>query len=145
MANVLLVVQVLAACGLIALVLLQHGKGADAGAAFGSGASGSLFGSRGPASFLSRSTAVLAIIFFANSLALSYLAGHAREPSSVVEQFRSGDTQSRPPASTPSPSDVPSVPESIGNAGDQPHSGSLEGQHSDVPSIPEAPTAPRPE
>jgi len=138
MANVLLVVQVLAACGLIALVLLQHGKGADAGAAFGSGASGSLFGSRGPTSFLSRSTAVLAIIFFANSLALSYLAGHARAPSSVVEQFQEGDTRS--PASAPGVSDVPSLPESAG-PDDVPRSGPVEGQHADVPQIPEAPSS----
>lgn len=136
MANVLLVVQVLAACGLIALVLLQHGKGADAGAAFGSGASGSLFGSRGPASFLSRSTAVLAIIFFVNSLALSYLASHARTPSSVVEQFQE---ETRPePVSPPASSDVPSLPGSAAGAdasGREP----LEGQPADVPRIPETP------
>lgn len=138
MANVLLVVQVLAACGLIALVLLQHGKGADAGAAFGSGASGSLFGSRGPASFLSRSTAVLALIFFLNSLVLSYLAAHSRTPSSVVEQLQQ-ETSSQP-ASRPSSSDVPSLPESAGPdvpARPQP----VEGQHADVPRVPETPAS----
>lgn len=141
MANVLLVVQVLAACSLIALVLLQHGKGADAGAAFGSGASGSLFGSRGPASFLSRSTAVLAMIFFVNSLALAYLAAHSRTPSSVVEQFQE---DARPqPASPPSVSDVPSLPDSgEPDVGMRPKP--VEGQQADVPRLPEAP-APRPE
>ena len=136
MANVLLVVQVLAACGLIALVLLQHGKGADAGAAFGSGASGSLFGSRGPASFLSRSTAVLAMVFFVNSLALSYLAGHSRSPSSVIEQFQE-DRRSEP-TSVPSTSDVPSLPGSV-PADVPPHPEPAEGQHADVPSVPETP------
>jgi preprotein translocase subunit SecG len=138
MANVLLVVQVLAACGLIALVLLQHGKGADAGAAFGSGASGSLFGSRGPASFLSRSTAVLALIFFLNSLVLSYLAAHSRTPNSVVEQFQQ-ETRSQP-ASRPSSSDVPSMPGSAEHdvpVRPQP----VEGQHADVPRVPEAPAS----
>jgi preprotein translocase subunit SecG len=70
----LLVVHVLVALAIIGLVLLQHGKGADVGAAFGSGASGSLFGATGSANFLSRSTAVLAALFFATSLALAYIA-----------------------------------------------------------------------
>ena len=87
MANVLLVVQVLAACGLIALVLLQHGKGADAGAGFGAGASGTVFGARGSASFFSRATAVLATVFFVTSLALAYLSSqqHTTGPESVVD------------------------------------------------------------
>ncbi|MFZ0254710.1 MAG: preprotein translocase subunit SecG [Gammaproteobacteria bacterium] len=139
MANVLLVVQVLAACGLIALVLLQHGKGADAGAAFGSGASGSLFGSRGPTSFLSRSTAILAIVFFANSLVLSYLAGHSRTPSSVVEQFQEKERRSQP-VSPPSSSDVPSLPGSAEPA-ELPRPEPVEGQRADVPQVPETPTS----
>ncbi|RTL33298.1 MAG: preprotein translocase subunit SecG [Rhodocyclaceae bacterium] len=73
--SVVLVVHVLAGLGVIGLVLMQHGKGADMGAAFGSGASGSLFGSSGSANFLSRATAILAAIFFVTSLSLSYLAG----------------------------------------------------------------------
>ena len=68
-----LVVHVVAALGVIGLVLLQHGKGADVGAAFGSGASGSLFGATGSANFLSRTTAVLAAVFFLSSLGLAYL------------------------------------------------------------------------
>lgn len=69
-----LAVHVLIGLGVIGLVLLQHGKGADMGAAFGSGASGSLFGASGSANFLSRTTAVLAAIFFVTSLSLSYMA-----------------------------------------------------------------------
>ena len=79
--NVILVVQMLAAVGMIGLVLVQHGKGADMGAAFGSGGAGSLFGASGSANFLSRSTAVLATIFFSATLALAYF-GNARPTSS---------------------------------------------------------------
>jgi preprotein translocase subunit SecG len=69
-----MVVHVLAALGLVGLVLLQHGKGADMGAAFGSGSAGSLFGSSGSSNFLSRSTAIFALIFFLSSMSLSYLS-----------------------------------------------------------------------
>jgi preprotein translocase subunit SecG len=72
--TIVLIVHVLAALGVIGLVLLQHGKGADVGAAFGSGASGSLFGATGSANFLSRTTAILAAVFFLSSLGLAYLA-----------------------------------------------------------------------
>jgi preprotein translocase subunit SecG len=72
--NVLIVVQVVCAGAVIILVLLQHGKGADMGAAFGSGASGSLFGASGSANFLSRSTAVVAAIFFLATIGLAYSA-----------------------------------------------------------------------
>src|SRR3990172_13098401 len=80
----ILVVHVMVALAIIGLVLLQHGKGADMGAAFGSGSSGSLFGATGSANFLSRTTAVLAAIFFATSLALAYLATHRPKPSGGV-------------------------------------------------------------
>ncbi|MGH8822457.1 MAG: preprotein translocase subunit SecG [Rhodoferax sp.] len=79
--NIILAVQVLTAVGLIGLILVQHGKGADMGAAFGSGSSGSLFGASGSANFLSRSTAVLATVFFACTLALAYF-GNLRPASS---------------------------------------------------------------
>lgn len=69
-----MVVHVLAALGLVGLVLLQHGKGADMGAAFGSGSAGSLFGSSGSSNFLSRSTAIFALIFFLSSMGLTYLS-----------------------------------------------------------------------
>ena len=80
----ILVVHVLAALAIIGLVLLQHGKGADMGAAFGSGSSGSLFGATGSANFLSRTTAVLAAIFFATSLGLAYVATHRPKASGGV-------------------------------------------------------------
>ncbi|MDR2092537.1 MAG: preprotein translocase subunit SecG [Azoarcus sp.] len=85
--NLVLLVHVLAGLSVIGLVLVQHGKGADMGAAFGSGASGSLFGSSGSANFLSRTTAVLATLFFITSLSLSYLAGkRPAEPASVMNR-----------------------------------------------------------
>jgi preprotein translocase subunit SecG len=78
METIILVLHVLTAAAIIALVLLQHGKGADMGAAFGSGSAGSLFGSSGAANFLSRTTAVLAAVFFVSSLALTYFSGSTR-------------------------------------------------------------------
>jgi preprotein translocase subunit SecG len=80
----ILVVHVVTALAIIGLVLLQHGKGADMGAAFGSGSSGSLFGATGSANFLSRTTAVLAAIFFLTSLGLAYVATHRPKASSGV-------------------------------------------------------------
>ncbi len=74
MQTLVLVLHVLAAACIIVLVLLQHGKGADVGAAFGSGSAGSLFGSAGAANFLSRTTAVLAAVFFVTSLGLTYFS-----------------------------------------------------------------------
>ena len=79
--TIVLAVQMLSAIGMIGLVLVQHGKGADMGAAFGSGGSGSLFGANGSANFLSRSTGVLAAVFFACTLALAYF-GNAQPRSS---------------------------------------------------------------
>ena len=84
--SVVLVVHILAALGVIGLVLVQHGKGADMGAAFGSGASGSLFGATGSANFLSRTTAVLATVFFATSLLLAYVASSAPKTAGSVMQ-----------------------------------------------------------
>ncbi|MEY2890751.1 MAG: hypothetical protein RJA98_659 [Pseudomonadota bacterium] len=72
--NLVVIVQILAALVMIGLVLVQHGKGADMGASFGSGASGSLFGATGSANFLSRSTAVCAAVFFTCTLALAYMS-----------------------------------------------------------------------
>jgi len=84
--KIVLIVHTLIALGIIALVLLQRGKGADAGAAFGAGASGTVFGARGSGSFFSRATAVLATAFFASSLTLAYLSSqHSGEPTSVLE------------------------------------------------------------
>lgn len=84
--KIVLIVHTLIALGIIALVLLQRGKGADAGAAFGAGASGTVFGARGSGSFFSRATAVLATAFFASSLTLAYLSSQRSvEPESVLE------------------------------------------------------------
>lgn len=79
--NLVLTLQMLSALGMIGLILVQHGKGADMGAAFGSGSSGSLFGASGSANFLSRTTAVLAAVFFVSTLALAYF-GNLRPASS---------------------------------------------------------------
>jgi preprotein translocase subunit SecG len=98
------VVHVLVAVALIALVLLQHGKGADMGAAFGSGSSGSLFGASGSANFLSRSTAVLASLFFLTSLGLAYFGLQQHKPASVLERtVVPATTQNQPaiPAQVP--------------------------------------------
>jgi preprotein translocase subunit SecG len=82
---VIWIVHVLVAAGVIGLVLLQHGKGADMGAAFGSGSSGSLFGATGSANFLSRSTAVLATAFYLTSMGLAYMTGKpAQQPAKPV-------------------------------------------------------------
>jgi preprotein translocase subunit SecG len=93
--NLIVVLQVLSALAIIGLVLVQHGKGADMGAAFGSGASGSLFGASGSSNFLSKSTAIAAAIFFAATLALAYF-GTSRPAASV-----GGGVMERAPATAP--------------------------------------------
>jgi preprotein translocase subunit SecG len=82
--SVILVVHILIGLAVCGLVLMQHGKGADMGAAFGSGASGSLFGATGSSNFLSHTTAVLAAIFFSTSLALAYIASNKPKTSGSV-------------------------------------------------------------
>ena len=109
----------LAVCALIvALVLLQRGKGADAGTGFGAGASGTVFGSRGSANFFSRSTAVLAALFFATSLTLAYLSSQRPAPRSILEGSVLDEPQSELPALTPreGASELPDLnaPESTG-------------------------------
>jgi preprotein translocase subunit SecG len=84
MENLVTIIHVLASAGVIGLVLLQHGKGADMGAAFGSGASGSLFGVSGSSNFLSRATAACVVVFFLTSLTLAYMASH-KSSGSVVK------------------------------------------------------------
>jgi preprotein translocase subunit SecG len=84
METIVWVVHVIAALGVIGLVLLQHGKGADMGAAFGSGASGSLFGVSGSANLLSRATAAVVTVFFITSMSLAYLSGKESGRTSVV-------------------------------------------------------------
>ena len=120
MHTILLVVHLLVALALIGLVLMQRGKGADMGAAFGSGASSTVFGARGSASFLSRTTAVLAILFFLLTGLLAFSASQRKEVKSVTELVAptappASDTQPKTPSvdsSTPQkPGDVPVVPE----------------------------------
>ena len=102
--TLVLVVDVIVAVCIIGLVLLQHGKGADVGAAFGSGASGSLFGASGSANFLSRTTAILAVIFFLTTFVLSYMVTH--KPTT-----RSGalDTVKERPAEAPAAPAAPAA------------------------------------
>ncbi|PIE00470.1 MAG: preprotein translocase subunit SecG [Thiothrix nivea] len=115
--NILLIVQIIISVGIIVLVLMQHGKGADAGAAFGSGASGTVFGARGSGSFLSRSTAILATVFFLNSIALAWLvSNHTTEFSSVMDAIQ---TEESAPAPAATGSEVPVVPGQEANTASQ--------------------------
>lgn len=111
--NVVLAVQMLTALGMIGLILIQHGKGADMGAAFGSGSSGSLFGASGSANFLSRTTAVLAAVFFVATLALAYF-GNARPASSgsVLENPAAAVPAGTPSLSASDAAVAPAVPAS---------------------------------
>ncbi len=130
--TLLFVLQVLVAIALIGLVLIQHGKGADAGAAFGSGASTTVFGSRGSSNFLTKTTAVLAFVFLANSLFLGFLATKtiAQTPNSlldnpaVIEQTTPTDL---PNADLPN-TDLPATPTAITEQN--------EGTNSDIPNLP---------
>jgi preprotein translocase subunit SecG len=106
--SVVLTVHILVALTIIVLVLMQHGKGADMGAAFGSGASGSLFGASGSANFLSRTTGVLAAVFFLTSLTLAYIASDKPKTTGSLMQ----ESVQSVPASTAAPAaaDVPAAP-----------------------------------
>jgi len=118
----LLIIHVLVGAGVIGLVLLQHGKGADMGAAFGSGSAGSLFGASGSANFLSRTTGILATVFFITSMGLTYIGSTRTESKGVIERSKGSESQKTVP-SPPTTSDVPtpSVPADPGSkAGDVP-------------------------
>ncbi|HPE62384.1 MAG TPA: preprotein translocase subunit SecG [Thiolinea sp.] len=150
--NLLLIVQIIVSIGIIVLVLMQHGKGADAGAAFGSGASGTVFGARGSGNFLSRTTAILATVFFVNCIALAWLVSN-RTPttSNVMQSLQQTATEQQAPAQGEVPvapagnSEVPTV--SVGQ--DAP---AVSGGNAEVPAapaagssnaeVPVAPTAP---
>lgn len=112
---VVLVVHVFTTIALIALVMLQTGKGAEAGAAFGGGASSTVFGSSGAGSFLSRSTAILATVFFATSLSLAYLSGKETTTKSVTQVVAPVESDSN---RVTGPADVPAAP--VGNSSDVP-------------------------
>jgi preprotein translocase subunit SecG len=116
--NLLIVLHVLIALAIIGLVLLQHGRGADMGSGFGGGSSGSLFGASGSANFLSRTTAVLATVFFLSSLGLAYLATHKpqesgasgvmdRAPAKKGEPEKPAAEAPKPAAPAPQGKDVP--------------------------------------
>ena len=108
MINLILAAQMLSALAMIGLILVQHGKGADMGAAFGSGGSGSLFGATGGANFLSRTTAVLAAVFFTCTLILAYF-GSARPTSS-------GSVLEGAAVTAPAPVDASTAAQIPGNA-----------------------------
>jgi preprotein translocase subunit SecG len=112
METLILVLHVLAALCVIGLVLLQHGKGADMGAAFGSGSAGSLFGASGSANFLSRTTAVMAAVFFLTSLGLTYLSSHQGQEGGVMS------THEEAPAGPASAIPAPTAPAAPAGQGD---------------------------
>jgi preprotein translocase subunit SecG len=116
--TVLIVLHVLVALAIIGLVLLQHGKGADMGSGFGGGASGSLFGATGSANFLSRTTAVLAAVFFVLSLALAYTATRkpAEEGGGVIDVIRQQQQPPAKPAAAPETNSAPQPQPSAPNA-----------------------------
>jgi preprotein translocase subunit SecG len=112
--TLLIVVMTISAITVIVLVLLQHGKGADMGAAFGGGSSGSLFGATGSANFLSRSTAVAATVFFLTTLGLAFTATTQRLPATerggVMGTMKDGKERIELPSSAPSSPAAPAVP-----------------------------------
>jgi preprotein translocase subunit SecG len=123
MQTILTVFHIFLAVGLVGLILIQHGKGADMGAAFGSGASGTVFGSKGSASFLTRTTAILATLFFVTSMVMAYYAAQTNQPEGLMESMGTA-----PAIEAPAPeSDLPAVP----------------GGSSDLPSVPGADAVPQ--
>jgi preprotein translocase subunit SecG len=113
----ILIIHVLLGIVICGLVLLQHGKGADMGAAFGSGSAGSLFGASGSANFLSRTTGILAAIFFVTSLGLTYLSSNRGETKGVIDRAKDIPAQKKDaPVSLPAPSiPVPAAPAESGS------------------------------
>ncbi|MGV6809782.1 MAG: preprotein translocase subunit SecG [bacterium] len=123
--NILLILQLVVSLAIIGLVLIQHGKGADAGAAFGSGASGTVFGSRGSGNFLSRATAILAAVFFINCLALAWIVAHQPEQTSLVNTIPAESTTEKPATTdanneaAPKPATTPAAPAPAPTVADQ--------------------------
>ena len=115
---VILVVHVLVAVGIVTLVLIQHGKGADVGAAFGTGSAGSVFGSAGSANFLSRLTAVLAVVFFLSSMGLTWISTKRGTNKGVMASPAAA--QSAPDKAAPGVPGVPTAPASKSDKGDTP-------------------------
>jgi preprotein translocase subunit SecG len=106
------VIHVVSALGIIGLVLLQHGKGADMGAAFGGGSSGSVFGASGSANFLSRSTAALATVFFLSSLGLTWFSAHRGEHKGIMATPPAASAPLTPPVSAPATEKAPAEADS---------------------------------
>jgi preprotein translocase subunit SecG len=143
MQTILTVLHLFLALGLVGLVLIQHGKGADMGAAFGSGASATVFGARGSGNFLSRATAVIATLFFLTSMALAYFAAQVGEPEGLmegvdevpaaVEVIEGGTAVEVPPpaAATDEGSDVP-APEAV----PAPPPAAISGEADEIPAVP---------
>jgi preprotein translocase subunit SecG len=111
--SILSISQVLLSIMLIVLVLMQHGKGADAGAAFGSGASASVFGSRGSGNFLSKATAIIATLFFIVCLSLAYVSSHRVDPDSITRSVTTIDSEPAEANGTEM-SDLPAAEQSSG-------------------------------
>jgi preprotein translocase subunit SecG len=129
--TLVLAVQIIAALVMIGLILIQHGKGADMGAAFGSGSSGSLFGATGSANFLSRTTGILAAVFFACTLLLAYFGN--------IRPADSGSVLERAGASVPAPGALPAA---SGPAGQIPGtSAPAAAASAAVPAVPAAPAS----
>ena len=139
--TILTVIHMFAAIGIIGLVLIQHGKGADAGAAFGAGAaggaSGSVFGAQGSGNFLSRSTAILATVFFVTSLSLAYLAQSTKEPTSLLENVQEKSTTEVPVSDTTGAALQPAT-----DAAQEEVAAEQKSDVPDVPAAPESSTAP---
>ena len=110
MDTILLIVHVVVAAALVGLVLLQQGKGADMGAAFGAGASQTVFGARGSGNFLTRTTAILAALFFITSMVLAYFAGQGARVTSVTDEVVPTEQVAPVAPSEPVAEDVPVVP-----------------------------------
>jgi preprotein translocase subunit SecG len=121
------IIHVGAAIAIVTLVLLQHGKGADVGAAFGSGSAGGVFGSAGSANFLSRSTAMLAVVFFLTSMSLSYFSTRPADTEGVMRGFQPpadslpAQVPGPAPAPTPPATPAPAAPAESGKAGQIPN------------------------
>lgn len=123
MQTVVLVLHILAAVAIVVLVLVQHGKGADMGAAFGSGSAGSLFGSAGASNFLSRATGILAAVFFATSMGLTYFSAspsksggvtsgiEAIKPDAAAKPDAKPDAKDAKSAAPAAPAGTPAAPE----------------------------------
>ncbi len=137
--TVIVIIQVLSALTIIGLVLLQHGKGADMGAAFGSGASGSLFGATGSSNFLSKSTGIAAAIFFTATLGLAFIGSTRSASTGSVTDTMAAPAAKAPPTSastmpaTSAPPATTTAPATTAPATTAPASGTSTGQSGQIP------------